>query len=153
MNPICLSIKQEETGKRIKQLLQDHGYKVKDIQGAMGFETPQAVYKWLSGKCDSSLETFESLRIILRLHCANCGQIIKFLRLLCSLIQCGLKCFQCFIIFFLFIICHSKSLISICRNFFIPILSCLFKCRLCRIISSFAKRLCSVLDYISTAGC
>lgn len=45
MNPICLSIKQEETGKRIKQLLQDHGYKVKDIQGAMGFETPQAVYK------------------------------------------------------------------------------------------------------------
>lgn len=49
MNPICLSIKQEETGKRIKQLLQDHGYKVKDIQGAMGFETPQAVYKWLSG--------------------------------------------------------------------------------------------------------
>ena len=39
MNPICLSIKQEETGKRIKQLLQDHGYKVKDIQGAMGFET------------------------------------------------------------------------------------------------------------------
>ena len=24
MNPICLSIKQEETGKRIKQLLQDH---------------------------------------------------------------------------------------------------------------------------------
>ena len=50
MNPICLSIKQEETGKRIKQLLQDHGYKVKDIQGAMGFETPQVVYKWLSGK-------------------------------------------------------------------------------------------------------
>lgn len=49
MNPICLSIKQEETGKRIKQLLQDHGHKVKDIQGAMGFETPQAVYKWLSG--------------------------------------------------------------------------------------------------------
>ena len=32
MNPICLSIKQEETGKRIKQLLQDHGYKVKDIR-------------------------------------------------------------------------------------------------------------------------
>lgn len=29
MNPICLSIKQEETGKRIKQLLQDHRYKVK----------------------------------------------------------------------------------------------------------------------------
>ena len=58
MNPICLSIKQEETGKRIKQLLQDHGYKVKDIQGAMGFENPQAVYKWISGKCLPSLDNF-----------------------------------------------------------------------------------------------
>ena len=58
MNPICLSIKQEETGKRIKQLLQDHGYKVKDIQGAMGFETPQVVYKWLSGKSLPSLDNF-----------------------------------------------------------------------------------------------
>lgn len=36
MNPICLSIKQEETGKRIKQLLQDHGYKVKDYPGGDG---------------------------------------------------------------------------------------------------------------------
>ena len=62
MNPICLSIKQEETGKRIKQLLQAHGYKVKDIQGAMGFETPQVVYKWLSGK---SLDNFVILSRLL----------------------------------------------------------------------------------------
>ena len=61
MNPICLSIKQEETGKRIKQLLQDHGYKVKDIQGAMGFETPQVVYKWLSGKSLPSLDNLNDL--------------------------------------------------------------------------------------------
>ena len=65
MNPICLSIKQEETGKRIKQLLQDHGYKVKDIQGAMGFETPQVVYKWLSGKSLPSLENFVILSRLL----------------------------------------------------------------------------------------
>ena len=65
MNPICLSIKQEETGKRIKQLLQDHGYKVKDIQGAMGFETPQAVYKWLSGKSLPSLDNFVILSRLL----------------------------------------------------------------------------------------
>ena len=65
MNPICLSIKQEETGKRIKQLLQDHRYKVKDIQGAMGFETPQAVYKWLSGKSLPSLDNFVILSRLL----------------------------------------------------------------------------------------
>ena len=65
MNPICLSIKQEETGKRIKQLLQDHGYKVKDIQGAMGFEKPQVVYKWLSGKSLPSLDNFVILSRLL----------------------------------------------------------------------------------------
>ncbi len=65
MNPICLSIKQEETGKRIKQLLQDHGYKVKDIQGAMGFEMPQVVYKWLSGKSLPSLDNFVILSRLL----------------------------------------------------------------------------------------
>lgn len=65
MNPICLSIKQEETGKRIKQLLQDHGYKVKDIQGARGFETPQVVYKWLSGKSLPSLDNFVILSRLL----------------------------------------------------------------------------------------
>ena len=65
MNPICLSIKQEETGKRIKQLLQDHGYKVKYIQGAMGFETPQVVYKWLSGKSLPSLDNFVILSRLL----------------------------------------------------------------------------------------
>ena len=65
MNPICLSIKQEETGKRIKQLLQDHGYKVQDIQGARGFETPQVVYKWLSGKSLPSLDNFVILSRLL----------------------------------------------------------------------------------------
>ena len=65
MNPICLSIKQEETGKRIKQLLQDHGYKVKDIQGAMGLEKPQVVYKWLSGNSLPSLDNFVILSRLL----------------------------------------------------------------------------------------
>ena len=45
--------------------MQDHGYKVKDIQGAMGFETPQVVYKWLSGKSLPSLENFVILSRLL----------------------------------------------------------------------------------------
>ncbi len=48
MEPIYLSIQQKETGSRIKSLLRESGYTVKDIQSAMGFENPQAVYKWIS---------------------------------------------------------------------------------------------------------
>ena len=50
MKPIYLSIQQQETGENIRRLLKSNGYTVKDIQEVMGFENPQAVYKWLSGK-------------------------------------------------------------------------------------------------------
>ena len=53
-----LSIRQKETGSRIKSLLRESGYTVRDIQNAMGFENPQAVYKWISGKCLPSLDNF-----------------------------------------------------------------------------------------------
>lgn len=39
-------------------LLRESGYTVRDIQNAMGFENPQAVYKWISGKCLPSLDNF-----------------------------------------------------------------------------------------------
>ena len=58
MEPIYLSIQQKETGSRIKSLLSESGYTVRDIQNAMGFENPQAVYKWISGKCLPSLDNF-----------------------------------------------------------------------------------------------
>ena len=56
MEPIYLSIQQKETGSRIKSLLRESGYTVRDIQNAMGFENPQAVYKWISGKGLPSLD-------------------------------------------------------------------------------------------------
>ena len=58
MEPIYLSIQQKETGSRIRSLLRESGYTVRDIQNAMGFENPQAVYKWISGKCLPSLDNF-----------------------------------------------------------------------------------------------
>ena len=36
MEPIYLSIQPAETGKRIKQLLLEQGYTIRDIQGAFG---------------------------------------------------------------------------------------------------------------------
>lgn len=58
MEPIYLYIHQKETGKRIKELLVQRGYTVRDVQEAMGFENPQAVYKWLSGRSLPSLDNF-----------------------------------------------------------------------------------------------
>ena len=64
MKPIYLSIRQTETGNRIKRLLKENGYTVKDVQNAMGFENPQAIYKWMSGR---SLPSLDNLLILSRI--------------------------------------------------------------------------------------
>lgn len=64
MKPIYLSVKQKETGENIRRLLKSNGYTVKDVQEVMGFENPQAIYKWLSGK---SLPNLENLLILSKL--------------------------------------------------------------------------------------
>jgi transcriptional regulator with XRE-family HTH domain len=64
MEPMYLSIQQKETGKQIRKLLTEHGYTVKDVQGVMGFENPQAIYKWISGR---SLPSLDNLVILSRL--------------------------------------------------------------------------------------
>ena len=58
MQPIYLSIQQEETGAQIRKLMMKNGYTVREVQGAMGFENPQAIYKWISGKSLPSLDNF-----------------------------------------------------------------------------------------------
>ncbi|MDO4788261.1 MAG: helix-turn-helix domain-containing protein [Johnsonella sp.] len=58
MEAMYLSIRQKETGERIKVLLKEKGYTVKDVQRAMGFENPQAIYKWLSGRSLPNLDNF-----------------------------------------------------------------------------------------------
>lgn len=58
MEPVYVSIRPTETGKRIKRLLLENGYTIREIQGAFGFENPQAIYKWISGKSLPSLDNF-----------------------------------------------------------------------------------------------
>ena len=64
MEPMYMLIKSKETGDRIRQLITENGYTVRDVQEVMGFENPQAVYKWLSGK---SLPSLENLLILSKL--------------------------------------------------------------------------------------
>ena len=63
MEPMYLSICQKKTGNQIKSLLTEKGYTVKDVQNVMGFENPQAIYKWISGK---SLPSLDNLVILSR---------------------------------------------------------------------------------------
>lgn len=65
MTPMYLSIQPEKTGKRIKQLLAEKGYTIREIQGAFGFENPQAIYKWISGKSLPSIDNFVILSKLL----------------------------------------------------------------------------------------
>ena len=71
MKPIYLSVKQKETGENIRRLLKTNGYTVKDVQEVMGFENPQAVYKWLSGKSLPSLENLLILSKLLNINIEN----------------------------------------------------------------------------------
>lgn len=65
MEPMYLSIQQKETGRQIKKLLMENGYTIKDVQSAMGFENPQAIYKWISGRSLPSLDNFVILSRLL----------------------------------------------------------------------------------------
>ena len=65
MEPMYLQIQQKETGRQIKKLLVENGYTVKDVQNAMGFENPQAIYKWISGRSLPSLDNFVILSRLL----------------------------------------------------------------------------------------
>lgn len=64
MNMEQLAIDMEETGKNIMSLRKKAGLKVTDIQDAMNFMSPQAVYKWESGK---NLPTIDNCIILSRL--------------------------------------------------------------------------------------
>jgi len=55
---MCLTVRIDmiETGNRINSLRKLNGLSVKGIQEAMGFNTPQAVYKWMRGEALPSLD-------------------------------------------------------------------------------------------------
>lgn len=60
-----LTINVKATGVRIRQLLDDADMSVRDLQNVMGFTTPQAIYKWLHGKCLPSIDNLVVLSMVL----------------------------------------------------------------------------------------
>jgi transcriptional regulator with XRE-family HTH domain len=59
------TINVEETGMRIDVLIHESEYSVRDISEKLGFETPQAVYKWMQGKTLPKLDNLVALAGIL----------------------------------------------------------------------------------------
>jgi transcriptional regulator with XRE-family HTH domain len=55
------AINMPATGAHIRELMDQRGYSVKDIQQKFGFYTPQAVYKWVNG---DTLPTLDNLVIL-----------------------------------------------------------------------------------------
>lgn len=49
------------TGVHLKELLEERGVTVQDIQEAMGLASPQAVYRWLRGSNMPSVDNLYAL--------------------------------------------------------------------------------------------
>ena len=56
-----LTIDMKGTGQRIVDLRIQNNLKVRDIQKAFGFATPQAVYKWQNGAAMPTLDNLVTL--------------------------------------------------------------------------------------------
>ena len=69
---IC-TINMEKTGNRIRELRQQCGYTVKDLQKEMGLSSFQAIYKWQRGE---ALPSVDNLMILAGLFQVRIDQII-----------------------------------------------------------------------------
>lgn len=58
-------INTEATGKRIKELCRHNKISVNDVKEFMGFENPQAIYKWQRGESLPSIDNFYALSRLL----------------------------------------------------------------------------------------
>ncbi len=54
------------TGKNIVRLRKQRGLSVRDMQAYFGFEEPQAIYKWQSGKSLPSIDNLYALGALLQ---------------------------------------------------------------------------------------
>lgn len=55
----------EATGVRLRELFNDAGMSIRDVQSVLGFTTPQAIYKWVHGKSLPSIDNLVVLSAVL----------------------------------------------------------------------------------------
>ena len=62
------TIDMSRTGVNIKNLRQQVGMSVKDLQDIFGFATPQAIYKWQRGTALPTIDNLIVLAAIFKVH-------------------------------------------------------------------------------------
>ena len=67
------TINMTATGANIKALIKRKGLRVADVQNICGFNTPQAVFKWMRG---DALPTIDNMVILAHLLEVTIAQII-----------------------------------------------------------------------------
>ena len=60
-----LTINMTATGANIKALIRAKGLKVADVQDIFGFNTPQAIFKWMRGDAMPSIDNIVILAHLL----------------------------------------------------------------------------------------
>ena len=66
------------TGANIKSMMRTKGFKVADVQAACGFNTPQAIFKWMRG---DSVPTIDNMIIIADMFGVTIDQIVVIKRI------------------------------------------------------------------------
>ncbi|MBR5754920.1 MAG: helix-turn-helix transcriptional regulator [Erysipelotrichaceae bacterium] len=70
---ITTRINMTETGKNIARLRKINGLSIREIQEAMGFNTPQAIFKWQRGE---TLPSIDNLIVLSELYSISIDEII-----------------------------------------------------------------------------
>ena len=65
---LYVSLDLKLTGQRIRTVMIEHGYTVRQIQEKLDLTCPHAVYKWIHGSCIPSTDNLYRLSKIFQIH-------------------------------------------------------------------------------------
>ena len=71
-------IDMKATGMNIKSIIKSKGFKISDIQNKFGFNTPQAIFKWMRG---DSIPSIDNMIIMADMFGMTIDQIIVVKRI------------------------------------------------------------------------
>ena len=68
-----IQINMKETGNNIPRMRKEKGITIRQIQEEMGFNTPQAIYKWQAG---ATLPSLENLVVLAEMFETTIAEIV-----------------------------------------------------------------------------
>lgn len=71
--PVYISLDIILTGQRIRSVMKEKGYSVKEIQGILNLECPQSVYRWIKGY---SIPSVDNLYMLSKLFCMHMEDLL-----------------------------------------------------------------------------